>query len=304
MRTAYLNHSWVPESELRISAFDLSVMQGAAAFEMTRSFKQQHFKLDEHILRLRDSMRLLGIADPLPAKFAWHDMVGELTLRNPMSEDEEHRLLLVASPGCAPMYHNIEGTVTHSFAYAATFPLRFTVAGMTPYFTEGVPLVISTVRQVPSLSIPARAKHRSRLAFHLAQQKAAPDWPLILTYDDQIAEVSGANVCCLMDDEHLICSNYEALPGISQQFVADLAMEDGFHVRWDKLDMGDIFNAEEIWLTATPWCILPVSRVEGRPVGSGSHECYYRILDKWSERVGVDVQSQIVGWDAVRTVTN
>jgi branched-chain amino acid aminotransferase len=300
MRTAYLNGEWVPESELKISAYDLATMQGVACFEMTRSFSHQHFRLDEHISRLRESMKLLGIIDPLPGKWGWHDVVRELTERNPMGVEDEYRLLLVASPGCADMYRNIEGTITHSYGYAATFPLKYTVSGMSHYFDDGVKLVISPVRQVPSLSVPARAKHRSRLHFHLAQQKAVPDWALMLTYDDKVAECPGANICALVDDEHLICTTDEALPGISQRMVADLAEEEGLHVMWDELSVRDLINAEEIWLTATPWCSLWVSHIEGRPIGSGMGlvpPMYEKIMDRWSERVGTDIRGQMNSWD-------
>jgi branched-chain amino acid aminotransferase len=307
MRTVYMNGEWVPESEAKISIYSLDVMQGVACFEMTRSFSHQHFRLDEHIARLRESMKLLGITDPLPGKWAWHDVVRELTARNPMGIEDEYRLLLVASPGCAAMYRNIEGTITTPYAYASIFPLRYTVAGLSGLFDEGVKLVVSSVRQVPSLSVPARAKHRSRLHFHLAQQKAAPDWALMLTYDDKVAEVPGANICALMDDEHLICTTDEALPGISQRMVADLAEEEGLHVMWDELSVRDILNAQEVWLTATPFCCFWASHLEGRPIGSGMGlvpPMYEKIMDRWSERVGCDIRGQMSGWDnALRTST-
>lgn len=301
MRTAYLNGQWVPEAELKISAFDLSVMQGVAAFSMLRSFSHQVFKLDDHVLRLRESMKLMKIDDPLPGKWDWHDVVNDLTSRNPMQESEEHRLLLVASPGAAKMYGDIEGVIAQPYAYLATFPLRFTVAGMSHYFNDGVKLVVSPVRQVPSHSIPARSKHRSRAAFHLAQLQAAPDWALMLTYDDQVAECPGANICALLDDEHLICTTDEALPGISQRTVAGLAEEMGLHVQWDELNMRDLLNAQEIWLTGTPFCCFWVSHIEGRPVGGATRgPVFDQLMSRWSERVGVDIIGQMEGWDAAR----
>ena len=65
MRTCYINGQFVPESEAKLSIYDLSVMQAAAAFEMTRSFNGQHFKLVEHLLRLERSCKLLGIEQKL-----------------------------------------------------------------------------------------------------------------------------------------------------------------------------------------------------------------------------------------------
>ena len=296
-RTAYLNGSWLPEGELRISAFDLSVMQGVAAFSMTRSYRHQHFKLDAHITRLRESMRLLGIPDPLPGKFAWHDVVAQLTDKNPMPEEEEHRLLLVASPGAAQMYAEIAGVITKPWAYLATFPLRYTVAGLAHYFTDGVSLVTSPIMQIPAACIPSRAKHRSRLHFHLAQQLAAPDWALMVTSAGYIAECPGANVCAVYDDA-LVCLTEDALPGISQQTVADLAKELDLRVEWNQLEVSALWNADEVWLTGTPFSMLPVSRVDGRPIGLGCWPVFDQVLDRWSERVAVDIKGQMESWDS------
>src|SRR5205807_2357768 len=60
-RVVYINDTFVPESEARVSIYDLGVTQGAAAFEMTRSFNGLHFKLAEHLDRLERSCQTLGI---------------------------------------------------------------------------------------------------------------------------------------------------------------------------------------------------------------------------------------------------
>ena len=303
MRTVYLNGRFVPESEAKLSIYDLSVMQAAAAFEMTRSFNGVQFKLREHIDRLVESCRLLSI--PLPAEFTHGlSIIETLCLavqdRNDHGPGEEHRLLIVVSPGAASIYKDIEGTINHPFVYIADFPLRFTVAGFGRYFTEGVHCVTSKIRQVPNKCVPARAKHRSRLHFHLAQQQApAGTWPILLDDGHDLCEAPGANLVGVWyndaDAPCILTYNRNALPGISLQTIKELC-------RTDNREGIDFGPHDELWLTGTPFCLLPVVSLDGKPIGDGTPGPVFKeTLAKWSKLVGVDIQRQIESWDAARS---
>lgn len=300
-RTVYLNGQFVPESEAKLSIYDLSVMQGAAAFEMTRSFNGKHFKLREHLDRLKQSCELLSI--PLPPAHPefphtpierWVDSVEgicySVASRNDHGPGEEHRLLIVVSPGCAPMYRELDGVIPHPFLYMADFPLRYTVAGFGKYFTEGVHCVTSKIQQVPDACVPSSAKHRSRLHFHLAQMQApAGTWPLMI-YRGRYVEAPGANIVAVGRREARGFSAH-ALPGISLQTVSELIPM--------RLDGRYIRPTDELWLTGTPFCMLPVVSLDGRPIGDGKPGPVFRqTLAKWSAMVGVDIQRQIEEWDA------
>lgn len=298
-RIAYFNGAWIPESELKVSAWDLAVMQGASAFEMCRSFRHVHFKLREHLDRLRQSCHLLNI--PLPTDFdRLEEMCAEVTARNPMPLDQEHRLLIVVSPGCAPMYHEIDGVIPHSYLYVATFPLRYTVKGFSKYFTEGVHCVTSQIQQVPDACIPSSAKHRSRLHFHLAQMQAPPGtWPILLARDPDIpyvsnvAEAPGANLAIVIDGK-VSTLKKAALHGISLQTVKDLTGAQELY----PVDLADLLTADELWLTGTPFCALSVVSLDGEPIGDGKPGPVYKaMMEKWSALVNCDIKGQIERWD-------
>lgn len=300
MRTVYFNGQFVLESEAKLSIYDLSVMQAAAAFEMTRSFNGVHFKLREHLDRLIASCHALSI--PLPEDLAWIEsaLIPELTEQNDHGPGEEHRLLIVVSPGCAPMYKDLDGVIPHPFLYIADFPLRYTVKGFSKYFTEGVRCVTSDVQQVPDACIPSSAKHRSRLHFHLAQMQAPPGtWPILLARDPDIpyvfnvAEAPGANLVIVIDGK-VSTLKRAALHGISLQTVKDLTGARGLY----PVDIGDLRMADELWLTGTPFCMLPVASLDGKPIGDGKPGPVFKeTLAKWSDLVGVNIQKQIERWD-------
>ena len=293
MRTVYLDGQFVPESEAKLSIYDLSVMQAAAAFEMTRSFNGAHFKLREHLERLEQSCKLLSIPMPMSVMELYERCIN-VEAENDHGPGEEHRLLIVVSPGCAPMYKDLEGVIPHPFVYIADFPLRYTVAGFSKYFTDGVHCVTSKVQQVPDACIPSAAKHRSRLHFHLAQQQApAGTWPLLMDQAGWYCEAPGANI--VQVSSGLVRPvGRRSLPGISLQTVRELTetVDGSWHASYN-------MNIDELWLTGTPFCMLPVVSLDGQPIGTGKPGPVYKAtLAKWSELVGVDIQQQIEQWDA------
>jgi len=302
MRTVYLNGRFVPESEAKLSIYDLSVMQAAAAFEMTRSFNGNHFKLREHLMRLEQSCRLLSILPPHeltePLDFL-EELCWSVGAHNDHGPGEEHRLLIVVSPGAASIYKDIEGTINHPFLYIADFPLRYTVAGFSKYFTEGVHCVTSKVQQVPDACLPSAAKHRSRLHFHLAQQQAPQGtWPLMLDARGWYCEAPGANLVHT-EDHNVFTWERSALPGISLQTVKELT---DAHRAYGGYGFAD---ADELWLTGTPFCMLPVVSLDGKPIGDGKPgPVYQKTLAKWSKLVGVDIAGQIQEWDVQRAHAN
>lgn len=302
MRTVYLNGQFVPESEAKLSIYDLSVMQAAAAFEMTRSFNGIDFKLYEHVMRLKQSCELLSIS--LPPE--WDDIfniVLEVKRLNDHGPGEEHRLLIVVSPGCAPMYKDLDGVIPHPFLYIADFPLRYTVKGFSKYFTEGVHCVTSKIQQVPDACVPSAAKHRSRLHFHLAQMQApAGTWPILTTtmmhHDGDegtyVNEAPGANIMFVHGREVFTCED-ACLPGISLKTVKELSNAKAY----SSPTMDTLERADEIFLTGTPFAMLPVVSLDGKPIGDGKPgPIFKQTLAKWSAMVGVDIQRQIETWDS------
>jgi branched-chain amino acid aminotransferase len=53
-------------------------------------------------------------------------------------------------------------------------------------------------------------------------------------------------------------------------------------------------NADEAFLASTPYCLMPVTKINGVPVGDGKPgPLFRRLISAWSELVGLDIQAQI-----------
>jgi len=61
----------------------------------------------------------------------------------------------------------------------------------------------------------------------------------------------------------------------------------------------DVITADEAFMTGTPFCLLPVTSLNGIQIGEGRMGRVTKmLLDRWSENVGVDIEEQIKRWDA------
>lgn len=300
-RVVWINGDWLTEREAKISIYDLSIMQAAAAFTMCRSFRQKIFKLGQHLDRLQNSCTSLGLPFPIGRR-ELENVCDEIVERNQpvFDKDDEHRLLIVASPGCAPMYKGFAGAIDHPYVYIADFPLRHTVAGLGRQFVDGGSAVVTTVLQVPDASIPSQAKHRSRLHFYLAQEEAKRrkvDWAIMCDNAGDLAECPGANIFIVLDGV-LFAPLTEALPGISRAYVLELAESLGLPIaKTHRVTLDDLADADEVFVSGTPFCILPLRIVDGI-----EYDCpgpvYRELLSAWSAKVGVDIARQIALWDA------
>jgi branched-chain amino acid aminotransferase len=81
----------------------------------------------------------------------------------------------------------------------------------------------------------------------------------------------------------------------------ELATALGIPIVETNIDRYDVVSADEAFMTGTPFCLLPVTSIDGSQIGDGKMgEITRSILDSWSRNVGVDIIDQIRRWDAAR----
>ena len=76
--------------------------------------------------------------------------------------------------------------------------------------------------------------------------------------------------------------------------MRELAGELGIRYEPRDLDVYDALNSDEAFTSSTPYCLLPVTKLNGRPLGDGRPgPVFRRLLEAWSARVGVDLAAQL-----------
>jgi branched-chain amino acid aminotransferase len=306
LRTVYFNGELVPETEAKISIYDSALMFGDMVFEMTRSFNKKQFKLADHIERLYSGLKILRI--PLEMTPAEMEYACNLTIEANeclFQHDDEHRLMIDVSRGLLGIYQGIEGLHKGPNIIIADFPLRWTVATMGSLFDSGINAVITSQRAIPGHLLDPKIKNRSRIHYLMANIEAGQvegdnNWALLLDVDGFIAEGSGDNFFIIKDGVVITPEGRNILRGVSRDYIIrELCPQMGIQVIEKNIEAYDVYTADEAFMTGTPFCMLPVTSLNGSKIGLGKvGEGFTRILTQWSDNVCLDISGQIKKWDA------
>jgi len=308
-RLVWMNGSLVPEAQAKISVYDSALMFGDMVFEMTRSFGKRQFKLREHLDRLYNGLKILRI----PLQMSREEMerhCQETVEANDrfFGEDDEHRLMIDVSRGALGIYQGVEGLHQGPNLIIADFPLRWTVAGMGRLFDTGINGVITSQRAIPASLLDPKVKNRSRIYYLLANIEASltageDNWALLLDPDGFIAEGTGDNFFLIQGNTIVSPEGRNILRGISRKYVMEeLGPQLGMSVVEKNIEPYDAYTADEAFMTGTPFCMLPLTRLNGVPIGDGKvGKRFQALLARWSENVGVDIEQQIKTWNAADT---
>jgi branched-chain amino acid aminotransferase len=296
-RLIWKNGKIMSEENAVFSIYDSALMQGSI-FEMTRSFNGKHFKLKEHIQRLYESAKYIGLNIPYTPDELYNACY-ELSDLNNHGENMEHRLIITASHGPLSIYNQIENIEMGPQTIITDIPLKWTVRGMGKFFTDGINLMTPSQRAIPSRIISNKTKHHNRLHFlranlEVSKSKEPNTWALLLDDNGYLAECVGANIFIIKNDNILTPKTTNILKGISREYV----MTELAKVTETDIDLHDAINADEIFITATPFCILPVTKLNGIQIGSGKigNKTKY-LIDRWSIKVNVNIPQQIIDWN-------
>jgi len=304
---AWLDGKMVPVDDAKVSIFDLVLVQGAAVTEMIRTFAHRPFRLDEHLDRLFRSLRAVGFPMELTRQ-ELEAITLEVVDHNEKLIPADHDLgiVLFVTAGTNLTYvgaAEIE-RARKPIVCVHTFPLPFEL--WAEHARIGQHLVTPSIRHIPPASLDPKIKSRSRLHWYLADQQARLAGPtagaLVLDHDGNIAETSTGNFFIVSAGTIFTPSPRIVLGGVSQKVVFELAERLEIPCETADLQLYDALNADEAFTSSTPYCLLPVTRLNGRPIGSGERgPVYERLIAAWNELVGLDIIGQIRKGAAERT---
>jgi branched-chain amino acid aminotransferase len=302
-RRVYWSGKIIPESEARISIYDSALMFGDVAFEMTRSFNKQQFRLREHLERLAASAAWLQI--PLNESLEQMEAICHEVVQanDPLfAADDEHRLMINLTRGLLGIYDGKVNVPGGANLIVADFPLRWTVRGSEHLYRQGVDVFVPSQRMIPAHLLEPKVKNRNRIHYLMAnieasRYKGKDVWALLIDPDGFVTEGTGSNFLMIKDGVLISPEPRNMLRGISRAYVIELAGRLGIPFKEVNLEPYDVMTADEAFYTCTPFCMVPATRFLGRPIGTGEiGPVYSRLLAAWNDSVGVNIPEQIEKW--------
>ncbi len=299
-RVVYQNGKYVDEKDAKVSIFDSALMFGDMVFEMTRSFNQKQFRLREHLERMYVGIKILRI--PMKITIDELEKICYETIernKDAFEAHDEHRLLINVSRGPLGIYSSVFDNKLEPTVIVADFPLKWTVAGMDSLIDEGINAVVTSQRAIPAHLMEPKIKNRSRMWYQMANIEASlfegkNNWALLLDTDGFIAEGSGDNIFFVKDGIVYTPEPRNILVGISRNYIFELCEELNIKCIEKNLETYDAYTADESFMTATPFCLLPVTKFNGLKIGDGKlGKITQKLHDQWSKNVGLDIFKQI-----------
>ena len=141
------------------------------------------------------------------------------------------------------------------------------------YDTSGITLITSSVRRPTPDSLDPKIHHNNLLTSILAKieaNNAGADDAVMLDHRGFVAETNATHIF-LVTGGVLATPTTAACPeGITRETVLELAADAGLQCREGDYSLTELYNADELFVTGTMGGIAPVTRLDGRVIGSGS----------------------------------
>ncbi|HHT9111642.1 MAG TPA: aminodeoxychorismate lyase [Candidatus Brocadiaceae bacterium] len=258
----FLNDTIVEDTAGHLSTYDRGFLYGDGLFETVRAYSKKPFRLDDHIERLSNSAKYLEIPF-LQTTQKIHNIIEQLLELNNVT-DAYIRMTLSRGWG-------VNGFFPAQKCYP-TFVVHVKEISLYPdaLYKTGMSLIISPVRRSTSCPI-SRHKTLSYLTNYLQKKEAIQRGVhdvLILDTDGYIAECSVSNIF-IVEKGVVITPSLMAniLPGVTRKIVMELCTKNGIHVSEELFGLERVLNADEIFLTNSLMEIMPVSQIDGKPIG-------------------------------------
>ena len=255
---AYVNGQFSPIEQATVSIEDRGFQFGDGVYEVVRTYGGVPFRLYDHLSRLETSARAVSIPVPL-SRTGWEALIREGVRR---SDFAACMVYIQLTRGVAPRAHLFPS------------PAKPTVV-MT--FRE-IPEPDGALQQqgVPAVTLPdlrwgrCSIKSLNLLANVLAKQEArdAGAVEAILVKDGLVTEGCSSNVCLVRDGTIITPPlSDQLLAGVTRAVVLELARKAGIVVDEREVPQEELTLADELFLIGTTIEVLPVSTLNGVPVG-------------------------------------
>ena len=258
--TAFINGRFLALADASVSIDDRGFQFGDGVYEVIRTYRGRPFKLHAHLARLNRSAQAIALPQPYSLE-RWAAYIEE-GLR--LAAFAESKIYLQITRGVAPRDH--------------------------AYPSQLEPTVVMTIRELHALSPAVQTagveamtlddlrwgrcdiKSLNLLPNVLARQQAkeARVFEAILVRNGEVTEGSVSNVI-IVDNRTLVTApeGPRILSGVTREVVLGLARRDGLEIREQYPSREKLFAASEVFLTGTTVEVLPVVRIDGKPIGSG-----------------------------------
>jgi branched-chain amino acid aminotransferase len=261
----YVNGTFVPKEEAKVSVYDHGYLYGDGIFEGIRAYEGRIFRLEQHLDRLFESARYLMLDIPL-------------------SRDELRAAILETVRRCGLRDAYIRPVISRGVGDLGLDPRKCRRATVViivdtiqlypkEAYERGLRAITATTRKVPPDALSPQAKtlnYLNNIMARLEANQAGVEEAIMLNADGYVCECSADNLFIVRSGEVWTPPAYLGiLKGVTRGAIIELAAKIGVPLAEQVFTLHDVYTADECFLSGTGAELGPVVEVDARPIGTG-----------------------------------
>ena len=261
----YLNGEYVPLSQAKVSILDRGFCYGDALFETMRVYSGKIFHLDLHLDRLERGAECIFLE--LPESRERIQKILYDTFNRNQGADAVIRMTISRGEGILGKLWQADTSPTlavHVRPYNAP-PVE--------WYQNGVPISLIPNSAAKLGGLQEQIKSANYLSQILARRQAEDQNSvdgIMINDRGEICDGTISNIFIVKEGLlYTPAVNSYVLAGVTRQVILKLAAETGLSCEEKTLTADDVLQGDELFITNTGWEILPVTRVDGKTIGSG-----------------------------------
>lgn len=260
MRTIYLNGSYIPETEGKISVFDRGFLFSDSVYEVVSVIDCRLIDFEGHVRRLARSLGELGI-DGAPDEGGWLAICRELLARNVLDEGMIYWQVTRGAPADRDFVFPASGTQPTTLAFTQSRPLA-----NNPLATRGISVVTMPDLRWGRADIKTTQLLYASLMKNEAIARGADDaW---MERSGFITEGTAQNAHIVTKDGVLVTHplNRDILHGITRAAVLPLV---DLRIEERPFSVAEAEAAVEAFVSSASGFVMPVVRINDSQIGDG-----------------------------------
>jgi branched-chain amino acid aminotransferase len=261
----WMDGKLVEQADAKVSVYDHGLLYGDGVFEGIRVYSGKIFRAQAHLRRLYDSARAIRLAIPLTPDQFLAAMKQTVTANN--FTDCYIRAVVTRGVG------NL-GIDPRKSANPSVFIIADLIAVYPPeMYADGISIITSSVIRNHSAALSPRIKSLNYLNNILAKIEAndagVPE-ALMLNHEGNVTECTADNLFIVRNGQVFTPTTADGiLEGVTRGVVFELCAKQSVACVEKTLQKHDLYVAEECFVTGTAAEVMPVTKIDGRAIGSG-----------------------------------
>ena len=279
----YLNGQLMPLEQATIPVLDRGFIFGDGIYEVIPAYSRRPFRLAEHLRRLQNSLDGIQLKNP-HSDAEWGQLLQQLIDSN---EGDDQYLYLHITRGVAKRDHafpkNVVPTVFMMSSPLLPPPVEIKTSGVTAITAQDnrwLRCDIKAISLLPNVLLRQQAV-------------AAGTMEAVLLRDGFMTEGSASNIFVVQNGVVLAPpKNNLMLPGITYDLILELAAADHIPLQVGPVPEALVRSADELWLTSSTREVLPITVLDGKPVGNGQPGPLFKRMDALYQNYKATVMRQ------------